>query len=78
VIHFCGRGDHFIEPMSRTQGLTGVNLSQAHLNDMDVIYANTVDKGLSIIGLGAEAAGAAGRDLRGRVHSGSGGSFSVN
>jgi len=75
AIHFCGRGDHFIGIMSRIEGLTGVNLSEPHLNDMDVIYANTIDKGLLIIGLSPEAAEAAGRDLRGRVHSGSGGSF---
>ncbi len=50
AIHFCGRGDHFIEAMSQMRGLTGVNLSQPHLNDMDVIAQNTVGKGIRVIG----------------------------
>jgi hypothetical protein len=38
---------------------------------MDVVFNNTVDKGIKVIGLTYEAveeAIAAGRDLRGRVH----------
>ncbi len=50
VIHFCGRGDHYIEKMSHIQNLYGVNISQPHLNDMEVIYKNTVDKGICILG----------------------------
>jgi hypothetical protein len=68
AIHFCGRGDHFIAAMSETPGLTGVNLSQPHLNDMETIYRNTVDKGICVIGLHPQAAGLAGRDLHRRVH----------
>ncbi len=68
VIHFCGRGDHFIEPMSQIRGLTGINLSEPHLNDMEVIYRNTVDKGIKIIGMKREWAEKAGRPLRGQVH----------
>ena len=45
-IHFCGRGDHFIAAMSKMKGLYGVNMSQPHLNDMDVILKNTIDKGI--------------------------------
>jgi len=67
AIHFCGRGDHFIEPMAEMQGLTAVNLSQPELNDMDTIFRHTVDKGIKIIGLREDAAVAAGRDLRGQV-----------
>lgn len=78
AIHFCGRGDHFIESMSAMQadGLTAINMSQPHLNDMEVIYRNTVDKGLRLVGLPSGAAAqsvAAGRDLRGMVQCAEGG-----
>ena len=71
AIHFCGRGDHYIKSMSGMRGLTGIAMSQPHLNDMEVIYRNTVDKGLALLGLNATAAAnalAAGRSLHGRVH----------
>lgn len=71
AIHFCGRGDHYIAAMSELRGLYAINLSQPHLNDMEVIYRYTVDKGIKLLGLAREAAEAAlarGRDLRGQVH----------
>jgi len=68
AIHFCGRGDHFIEEMSRAKGLTAVNLSQPHCNNMEIIYRNTVDKGLHLLNLKRETAESAGRPLRGMVH----------
>jgi hypothetical protein len=71
VIHFCGRGDHYIEPMSAMRGLTGVHVSQPHLNDLETIYRHTVDKGIKLLEFGREAAEAsvrAGRTLRGLVH----------
>ena len=40
-------------------------------NDMETIYAHTLDRGISLIGLSSEAARAAleqGRDLHGLVH----------
>ena len=67
VIHFCGRGDHFIASMTSLRGLTGINMSQPHLNDMETIYRNTVDRGIPLLGFDratAQAALAAGRDLR--------------
>ncbi len=67
AIHFCGRADHYIEPMSQVRGLTAINLSQPHLNNMDVIYRNTVDKGIRVLDLTREAADSAGRPLRGMV-----------
>jgi hypothetical protein len=70
-IHFCGRGDHWIRSASELAGMTTINLSQPEYNDMDVIFDNTVDKGINIVGLPRDAAQAAleaGRDLRGRVH----------
>jgi len=65
AVHFCGRGDHFIEALSRLEGLTAINLSQPWLNDMAHVYAQTVDRGIKLIGF--DAAAAAGRDLKGQV-----------
>lgn len=73
VIHFCGRGDHFIASMTTQRGLTGIHLSQPHLNDMEAIYRNTVDRGIPLLGFHratAQAALDAGRDLRHRVWAG--------
>lgn len=70
AVHFCGRGDHYIATLSTMRGLTAINASQPHLNDMETIFRNTVDRGICILGLdrgAAEAALAAGRNLRGRV-----------
>jgi len=67
AIHFCGRGDHFIASMTSQRGLTGINMSQPHLNDMEAIYRATVDRGIPLLGFNrptAEAALAADRDLR--------------
>ena len=71
AIHFCGRGDHYIEAASRIPGLSAIAMSQPHLNDMEKIYTHTVDKGMALIGLNrqaAEQALAAGRNLHGWVH----------
>ena len=66
-IHFCGRGDHYIEAMSEMRGLSAIAMSQPHLNDMETIYRNTVDKGIKLIGFSREVAESAGRPLHGRV-----------
>ena len=71
AIHFCGRGDHYIKRASEIEGLFAINMSQPEYNKMEAIFANTVDKGINIVGLprgAAEAALAQGRDLHGRVH----------
>ena len=49
VVHFCGRGDHYIPILSKLPGLTGINLSQPEYNDMEIIYRNTVDRGIKIL-----------------------------
>jgi len=49
LIHFCGRGDHFIRKMSETKHLYGIDMSQPHLNNMEVILSNTVDKGIVLL-----------------------------
>ncbi len=69
--HFCGRGDHFVGHMAQLDGLHAVNLSQPDCNDMEAIYAGTVDRGVKLLGLergAAETALASGRDLKGSVH----------
>jgi hypothetical protein len=46
-------------------------MSQPDLNDMETVYANTIDKGIPLIGFSPTAADAAkvrGRALRGQVH----------
>ena len=48
-IHFCGRGDHYIEMLSRMNGVYGINMSQPHLNDMEKILRNTVDRGIKVL-----------------------------
>jgi hypothetical protein len=71
ALHFCGRGDHYIQKAAEMEGLYAINLSQPEYNKMDVIFDHTVDRGINIIGLpraAADAALARGRDLRGRVH----------
>ena len=51
IVHFCGRGDHYIDIVTEAKGLYGINLSQPHLNDMDKIFACTVGKGKKILAL---------------------------
>jgi hypothetical protein len=68
AVHFCGRGDHFIEALSQVEGLTAINMSQPHLNDMSRIYAHTVDRGIKLIDFDPNHAATAGRDLKGQVH----------
>jgi len=71
AIHFCGHGDHFVESMSENAGLHAVQMSQPHLNDLEVIYRHTVDKGIKLLDLSRSAAQAAlarGRPLHGCIH----------
>ena len=68
AVHFCGRGDHFIAAMSQMRDLSCIALSQPHLNDMEMVYRHTVDKGIKLLQLDRPAAQRAGRPLRGQVH----------
>ena len=71
AVHFCGRGTHFISHLASLNGLSAVNLSQPHLNDMEKIFQHTLDRGINLLSLQRDAAAVAlarGRDLRGRVH----------
>jgi hypothetical protein len=71
AVHFCGRGDHYIQPCCEMPGMTGIAMSQPELNDMEKIYQATVDRGIFLLDFpawAAEEALRAGRDLKGRVH----------
>ncbi len=71
AVHFCGRGDHYIQAMSEMTGLTAVDMTQPELNDVETILRHTVDKGIALLGVGRETVlplVEAGRDLRGLVH----------
>ena len=56
AVHFCGRGDHYIEMLCSLPGLHGVQMSQPHLNDMEIIYKNTVDRGVKLLALKKDVA----------------------
>ena len=56
VVQFCGRGDHYIEALCAIPHLTGINLSQPELNDMERIYRCTVDKGIKLLSFSREYA----------------------
>ena len=71
AVHFCGRGSHYIEKTCSMNKLYGINLTQPEYNDMEVIFQNTVDKGIKLLGLNkkcAEEALASGRELHSNVH----------
>lgn len=71
AVHFCGRGDHYIRYISQMRGLNAIHISQPHYNDMEIIYQNTTDIGIKLIGLNMDAAQKAiiaGRILNANVH----------
>jgi hypothetical protein len=72
AMHFCGRGDHWFPKASTLKGLHALAMSQPHLNDLDVIFRNTIEKGIKLLGFDNSAAGKALADhpARGNVHSG--------
>ena len=55
MIHFCGRGDHYVEAICALPELTAINLSQPEYNNMEKIFQNTVDNGKQILGLREDA-----------------------
>jgi hypothetical protein len=71
AIHFCGRGDHLIAKLSQLSGIHAVNTTQPALNNVETIFAHTIDKQVNLLGFEREIADQAlrqGRPLRGRVH----------
>lgn len=74
AMHFCGHGDHLLESFSALEGLTAINMSQPDMNDMDgIIYPNTIDKDIQIIGMPyfeARRCDRHGISMKGMVHLG--------
>ncbi len=50
-IHFCGKGDGFIKSMCETKNLYGINCSQPHLNDFELVLRTTREKHIALVGL---------------------------
>lgn len=48
IVHFCGRGAHFVDKLAKIPNLSGVDLSQPHLNDMDAVFRAIPDKGINL------------------------------
>ncbi len=74
AVHFCGHGDHLMKAFAELDGLSAVNMSQPDMNKMDeVIYPNTVEKDIQIIGMPRFEVRRTDRhdiDLKGMVHVG--------
>lgn len=50
-VHFCGRGDHYIDKLTEAPMLYGINFTQPQYNDMDKIYAAAQRNGKKCIGI---------------------------
>ena len=51
MLHYCGKGDHFVGLITNSEFLFGVNLSQPHLNDMEKVYGATISCGKKLLDL---------------------------
>ena len=72
-IHFCGRGDHYIDRLATMEDVHGVHTSQPECNDMEKMFQHTVDLGTPLYGLQkgvVKEALDAERELHGKVHCG--------
>ncbi|MBR6791385.1 MAG: hypothetical protein IKM31_11035 [Oscillospiraceae bacterium] len=70
-MHFCGRGDHFIDHLTAIPSLKGFHLSQPHLNDMEKVYTAAIRNGKKMLMLQretAEAYAARPDAVRGMIH----------
>lgn len=56
VVHFCGKGDHYLPILCTCPWLTGINMTQPELNDMETVYRCTVDHGIKLLGFSREYA----------------------
>lgn len=51
AMHFCGRGDHYITDAATMRGLYAVNMTQPQYNRLEVIFDETIGKGVSLLQL---------------------------
>lgn len=71
ALHFCGRGDRFIQVATSIPHLYAVHMSQPELNDVEKVCLHTIDRGINLIGSKREAGKrlvAVRRHQTGRVH----------
>ncbi len=71
VFHFCGRGDHYIDQATAIEGVGTIDMSQPRCNNMEIIFANTIERGINLIGMPehwVDEQLAEGMDFKGRVH----------
>ena len=71
AIHSCGRVDHFSSYLSEMEGLTAFNMSQPEYNNMELVYKDTVDKGINLFAMDSDEgtrAQVSGRNLAGRLN----------
>jgi len=55
AMHFCGRGDHYIEQVSDMPGVHAVNMSQPQYNNMEMMFRHTAEKGIRLLGCDPKA-----------------------
>lgn len=48
IIHFCGTGHHFIDHLPPVPLLSTVDMSQPHLNNMEIILSSLLDQGINM------------------------------
>jgi hypothetical protein len=72
IIHYCGKGDHFVASMCKMEKLYAIHLSQPHLNDMPRVFTGSIDQGKRIVWLDEKTVEAANRPLLGLVNKGQG------
>lgn len=48
MVHFCGRGDHFVPLLAQTPMLSTVDMSQPHLNNMEPILSALSEHGINL------------------------------
>ncbi len=54
-VHFCGKGDHYIDILTGAKKLYGVHMSQPEYNDMEKMYSAVRKNGKRMIGLREDA-----------------------
>ena len=55
MVHYCGKGDHFIGQLAALDNVYGINLSQPELNDMEKIYRLANEHKVKLLGLSTDA-----------------------
>ena len=66
-IHFCGKGDHYIDAVTEMNGVTGINMAQPEYNEFETIFRHTIDKGIMLLSLDIDVARSVDRPLHGLV-----------